>query len=76
MVPMLGPVTSRAPCHGRSHPDRAEADDPIVHVGSVTLAAGRPLLPRRITTPALTLTSVQRIGPGFAELRYDVPRGA
>jgi dihydrofolate reductase len=55
--------------------DAGLLDELIVQVGSVTLGAGRPLLPRRITTPALMLTSVQRIGPGFAELRYDVPRG-
>ena len=48
-------------------------DEIIVQVGSVTLGAGRPLLPRRIIKPALTLQSVQRFGPGFAELRYTVP---
>jgi dihydrofolate reductase len=56
--------------------DAGLLDELVVQVGSVTLGAGRPLLPRRITSPALTLTSVQRFGPGFAELRYDVPRGA
>jgi hypothetical protein len=34
------------------------------------LGHGKPLLPRRITSPALTLTAVRHIGPGFAELRY------
>ena len=47
-------------------------DEIIVQVGSVTLGAGKPILPRRIVSPALILTSVQRFGPGFAELRYDV----
>jgi dihydrofolate reductase len=60
---------------GQFH-DAGLLDELVVQVGSVTLGAGRPLLPRRITGPALTLTSVQRFGPGFAELRYDVPRGA
>jgi dihydrofolate reductase len=60
---------------GQFH-DAGLLDELVVQVGSVTLGAGRPLLPRRITSPALTLTSVQRFGPGFAELRYDVPRGA
>jgi hypothetical protein len=46
----------------------------IVQVGSVTLGAGKPLLPRRITSPALELQSARRIGPGFAELRYRVCR--
>jgi hypothetical protein len=34
-----------------------------------------PLLPRRIMgDQALKLTSVEMFGPGFAELRYDVPK--
>jgi dihydrofolate reductase len=52
--------------------DAGLLDEIIVQVGSVTLAAGRPLLPRRITNPALRLESAQRFGPGFAELRYAV----
>lgn len=48
-------------------------DEIIVQVGSVTLGSGRPLLPRRITSPSLRLTSARAIGPGFAELRYAVP---
>lgn len=49
-------------------------DELIVQVGSVTLGQGKPLLPRRITgSAAFRLTSAQRIGPGFAELRYAVP---
>ena len=50
-------------------------DEIIVQVGSVTLGTGRPLLPRRIAFPPLVLTAARRIGPGFAELRYDVPQG-
>src|SRR5574341_1401556 len=45
----------------------------VVQVGSVTLGAGKPLLPRQIAFPPLRLTSARAIGPGFAELRYDVP---
>ena len=49
-------------------------DELIVQVGSVTLGAGKPLLPRQIVSPPLRLTSVQRFGPGLAELRYEVAR--
>ncbi|MBX3148103.1 MAG: dihydrofolate reductase [Gemmatimonadales bacterium] len=47
-------------------------DELIVQIGSVTLGSGRPLLPRRIESPALQLRSVRRVGPGMAELHYDV----
>jgi dihydrofolate reductase len=59
---------------GQFH-DAGLLDEIIVQVGSVTLGSGRPLLPRRIAFPPLRLTSVRMIGPGFAELRYDVPKG-
>ena len=58
---------------GQFH-DAGLLDEIIVQVGSVTLGAGQPLLPRRIASPPLQLTAARRIGPGFAELRYDVPR--
>lgn len=58
---------------GQFH-DAGLLDEVIVQVGSVTLGSGRPLLPRAITQPPLVLTSARRIGPGFAELRYDVAR--
>lgn len=45
----------------------------IVQVGSVTLGQGKQLFPRRVTNPSLRLVSVQQIGSGFAELRYEVP---
>jgi len=51
-------------------------DELIIQVGSVTLGSGKPLLPRTITSPALTLRSVRQVGEGFAELRYRVPSGA
>jgi dihydrofolate reductase len=53
--------------------DAGLLDELIVQVGSVTLGAGKPLLPRQIAFPPLRLTSARAIGPGFAELRYDVP---
>ena len=40
---------------------------------SVTLGAGKPLLPRAITNPPLRLLSVRAVGTGFAELHYAVP---
>lgn len=58
---------------GQFH-DAGLLDDIIVQVGSVTLGAGKPLLPRSIVSPSLKLVSAQRIGEGFAELRYEVPR--
>jgi dihydrofolate reductase len=52
--------------------DAGVLDDIIVQIGSVTLGAGKPLLPRRIVSPALRLISAERFGPGFAGLRYEV----
>jgi len=60
---------------GQFH-DAGLLDDLIVQIGSVTLGAGQPLLPRRITSPSLRLTAVQQIGTAFVELRYEVPRSA
>lgn len=50
-------------------------DEVFVQIGSVTLGRGKPLFPRRITSPPLQLMSVRQVGTGFAELRYQVPRG-
>lgn len=58
---------------GQFH-DAGLLDELIVQVGSVTLGAGRPLLPRRIDFPPLRLTSARQVGTGFAELRYEMPR--
>jgi dihydrofolate reductase len=55
--------------------DRGLLDELFVQVGSVTLGAGKPLLPRTITSPPLRLLSVKAAGTGFAELHYEVPRG-
>jgi dihydrofolate reductase len=54
--------------------DAGLLDELIVQVGSVTLGAGKPLLPRQIAFPPLRLTSVRGIGTGFVELRYEVPK--
>ncbi len=54
--------------------DAGLLDELIVQVGSVTLGRGKPLLPRRITSPSLKLISVTQVGTGFAELRYEVSR--
>ena len=54
--------------------DAGLLDEVIVQVGSVTLGGGKPLFPRRVTNPPLQLASVRKIGPGFAELRYEVPK--
>lgn len=58
---------------GQFH-DAGLLDEVIVQIASVTLGAGRPLLPRQITSPPLQLTGVQQIGAAFVELRYQVPR--
>ena len=58
---------------GQFH-DAGLLDEVIVQLGSVTLGAGKPLLPRRIAFPPLVLMSARAIGPGFAELRYKVQR--
>lgn len=54
--------------------DHGLLDELFVQVGSVTLGAGKPLLPRAITSPPLRLVSVRAVGTGFAELHYQVPR--
>jgi dihydrofolate reductase len=57
---------------GQFH-DAGLLDEVIVQVGSVTLGKGKPLFPRRLTSPPLTLLSVRQVGTGFAELRYRIP---
>jgi dihydrofolate reductase len=54
--------------------DAGLLDEMIVQVSSVTLGKGKPLFPRRLTSPPLVLTSVRQVGTGFAELRYQVPK--
>jgi dihydrofolate reductase len=57
---------------GQFH-DAGLLDEIVAQVGSVTLGRGKPLFPRRLTSPPLTLISVRQVGTGFAELRYRVP---
>lgn len=49
-------------------------DEMIVQIASVTLGAGKPLLPRRVLSPHLSLQSVTQVNEGFAELTYRVVR--
>jgi len=53
--------------------DQGLLDELFVQIGSVTLGAGKPLLPRSIVSPPLRLVSVRAVGTGFAELHYEVP---
>jgi len=59
---------------GQFH-DHGLLDELFVQFGSVTLGAGKPLLPRAIVDPPLKLLSVRAVGTGFAELHYEVQRG-
>jgi dihydrofolate reductase len=52
--------------------DAGLLDEMIVQIGSVTLGRGKPLLPRRVLSPHLSLQSVTQVGAGFAELTYRV----
>jgi len=47
-------------------------DELIIQIGSVTLGKDKPLFPRRVLSPKLCLMSVQQIGSGIVELRYEV----
>jgi len=58
---------------GQFH-DAGLLDEAIIQVASVTLGKGRPLFPRRVTSPPWQLLSARQIGPGFAELHYRLPR--
>lgn len=60
---------------GQFH-DAGLLDELFVQIASVTLGAGKPLLPRAIVTPPLRLLSVRAVGTAFAELHYEVVRGS
>lgn len=49
-------------------------DELIIQIGSVTLAQGKPLFPRRVFSPTLKLISVHQMGEGMVELHYTVER--
>jgi len=55
--------------------DAGLLDELIVQVGSVTLGRGKPLFPRRVLSPTLRLVAVRQVGPGMAELRYEIDAG-
>jgi dihydrofolate reductase len=55
---------------GQFH-DRGLLDEIIMTIAPVILGAGKPLLPRRITTPPLRLLGTQLYEP-FVQLRYAV----
>lgn len=44
--------------------------DWLFALGSATSGRGKPLLPRRIVGPAISLRSMRRLGPEMVELRY------
>jgi dihydrofolate reductase len=52
--------------------ERGLLDELIVTIASVTLGAGKPLLPRAIVTPPLRLVSSRAYGTDFVQLRYEI----
>ncbi|EOD53941.1 dihydrofolate reductase family protein [Aeromonas molluscorum] len=58
---------------GQFH-DAGLLDELILQVGSVTLGQGKPLFPRRVLSPVLTLTDVRQMGSSMVELRYEIAR--
>ncbi|MEN5174524.1 dihydrofolate reductase family protein [Acinetobacter higginsii] len=49
-------------------------DELIIQIGSVTLAKGKALFPRRVLAPTLKLISAYQMGEGMVELHYSVER--
>ena len=58
---------------GQFH-DAGLLDEAIIQVASVTLGKGKQLFPRAVTTPPWELLSVRKVGVGFAELHYRLPK--
>jgi dihydrofolate reductase len=56
---------------GQFH-DQGLLDEIIVTMAPVTLGAGKPLLPRAITTPSLGLVETRVLRP-FVQLHFSVP---
>jgi len=57
---------------GQFH-DHGLLDEIIATIAAVTLGAGAPLLPRRISHPPLKLVGVDSWAQAFVQLRYEVP---
>ncbi|RDZ26488.1 dihydrofolate reductase family protein [Lysobacter silvisoli] len=60
---------------GQFH-DAGLLDEIVVQIGSATLGRGKPLFPRQVLGPGLSLVSVNQVGSGFAELSYRVSKDA
>lgn len=54
--------------------DAGLLDELILQIGSVSLGHGKPVFPRRVFSPVLRLTSVNRFNEGIAELRYEIDK--
>ena len=54
--------------------DAGLLDEIIVQCGAVTLGKGKPLLPRKILSPALRLTAIRQMGERMVELRFEVQK--
>ena len=54
--------------------DAGLLDEIIVQLGAVTLGQGKHLLPRRILSPALRLTTVQQMSDRMVEVRFEVQK--
>lgn len=52
--------------------DAGLLDEMIIQIGSVTLGNGISVFPRQTFSPTLKLKSVQQVGEGMVELRYEV----
>lgn len=52
--------------------DAGLLDEVIVQIAPVTLGKGKPLFPRQMKSPGLTLQNVHSMGAGMVELRYSV----
>jgi dihydrofolate reductase len=58
---------------GQFH-DHGLLDELIISVAPVTLGAGAPLLPRKITAPPLTLLSTKIVNDTFVRLHYMIEK--
>ena len=54
--------------------DAGLLDEIIVQIGSATLGNGKPIFPREVLAPVLSLVSIRQMGSSMVELRYNVQR--